>query len=353
MSRLADEGLIKIKWHNPNVLIQYIELIDADTLAMQLGYTRRNDKLEKAKKRIEQALYADSHHFVQIREALFDKWKTNGIYEGFTVDEPVQLIDVINAADTLVSLGERTTEEMDERHFSTQVFSNSKKLKALKGKIAKLVKICDNEIPGDLTADEVFQLYGVVPIKHPIYVAGPVLIKSNDKTISADFPPCIGLWPSYVTSIINNGSVNTITSIENLATYIRYVEKERQDDELVLYTAGIPSPSFRGFYKLIADTFSAAKLRHWGDIDVGGFSILHILEKTVSRDILSYRMSTTDYENISSYGELSSSELNQLTNLSTKSNEVNKQVISMVIATGKKFEQESYFNAEANGNLSG
>lgn len=342
LKRLEAAGILSIKWHNPNILVQYILLLDADVLADQVGYSRLGSRFEQAKHLVQSELIG-SPHLKAIESELFSKWQSTGRFEGFTVDEPRELIDAVEAADAMLALLETDTGEIDERHFSARVFSDSKKLKSLMGKIARVVRLRDSEIPDELEHDEVFQLFGVVPMKHPIYVAGAItLVADSEKWVSADFPPCIGIWPDNITAVKLNNAISIITSIENFATYMRYVESEKEDDEVVLYTAGIPSPAFRTFYKLLTSTFPEVSLRHWGDIDVGGFTILHILEKTASRPVLGYRMYPADFDAKSSYGKLSAAEISRLEKIVLRMSEDNQILVTKAVTEGRKFEQEGY-----------
>lgn len=340
--RLEAAGILGIKWHNPNILIQYIQLFDADNLAKQIGYRRLGNRFEHAKQLIKSQL-TESPHLKAINDQLFSKWQSTGKFEGFSVDEPQDLVDAIRAADEMLALLKTEASEVDERHFSTRVFSDSKKLKSIQGKVARLIRLRDSEIPDELEYEEVFQLFGVVPMKHPIYVAGPItVVADNEKSVSVDFPPCVGLWPYHITSVKAHKPIAVITSIENFATYMRYVEQEKQGNEVVLYTAGIPSPAFRIFYKLLIQAFPKAPLRHWGDIDVGGFTILHILEKTASRPVNGYRMSSECFDSMSSHGKLSAAETSRLEKMALCMSCDNQDLVAAALTEGKKFEQEAF-----------
>jgi DNA topoisomerase VI subunit A len=261
-----------------------------------------------------------------------------------SVDEPQELIDAIRAADEMLILSDTQTSEIDERHFSTAVFSDSKKLKRIKGKVARIIRLRDSDIPNELDHADVFQLFGVVPMKHPVYIAGPVILTAANNTyLSADFPPCVGILPEHIASITNDKPISYITSIENLATYMRYVETEKTDDEIVLYTAGIPSPAFRRFYHSLIQQLPHVPLRHWGDIDVGGFTIVHILEKTSSRPVIGYRMSPTDYALKPNFARLSQKECSRLEKMSANMSDVNQKNITEVLSEGNKFEQEAFY----------
>jgi ribosome-associated toxin RatA of RatAB toxin-antitoxin module len=79
--RLEAEQIIAIKWHNPNILLQYIQLIDADQLALQVGYSRLGNRFEQAKQMVESKL-TDSPHLKAVYDLLFNKWQSTGMFEG-------------------------------------------------------------------------------------------------------------------------------------------------------------------------------------------------------------------------------------------------------------------------------
>lgn len=338
--RLESAGIVQIKWLTPNVLIQYVDLIDADSLAEKLGVNRLSNKFEKAKEHVLQQIPKDSPHFITIEAELFNKWQQTGNYEGFSVEDPNTLIQSINAADAMLDI----TSEIDERHFSIQVLGDSKKLKGLMAKIAKLHRLRDQDIPEAISKEEVFQLFGVVPLKHPVYLSGPVRLFSNKENLSltADFPPGIGVWPDYVDSVSCNADIQLVTSIENHATFLRYIEREKTKDELVIFTSGIPSPAFRKLYRLIVAALPDALLRHWGDIDVGGFTILNILEKTAERAVTAFRMTPDYYVGCKDFGRFTSSESKRLSGLAERLSAKNRDAVLEVVEFEMKFEQESY-----------
>lgn len=344
--RFCDKGLITIKWRNTGILIQYIELVDADRLAVEISYIRLKNKVSNAYSLVQSSL-TNSFLFEKLSPPLFEKWSLTGHYEGFSIDEPDTLIDAIKSADEMISLQSAGHGiEIDERHFSSKVFLDSKRLKSIRGKVAKILKLTQPDIPSELSPEEVLQLFGVVPIKHPIFVSGPIRVEaSNGKTVIADFPPCIGIWPDSVKQLHLESPITVITTIENLATFIRYVEQEKEGNELVLYTAGIPSPALLRFYQFLIQMAPSVALRHWGDIDVGGFVILNILERHSQKIVQAYRMSPDSYTGKSNSALMSPSEKEKIMNLALRFSDNNKAVLIEASEFGKKFEQEGFYSS--------
>lgn len=129
-----------------------------------------------------------------------------------------------------------------------------------------------------------------------------------------------------------------VTTIENQATFMKYIQMERSPDEVVLYTAVVPGPAFKRIYREIVNTFLNAKLRHWRDIDLGGFTILSMIEKNAKRPVEAYRMTPEHY--CIDNGEMTKSELNRLCKIELSILNIN--TLNKCREIGLKFEQESY-----------
>ena len=73
-------------------------------------------------------------------------------------------------------------------------------------------------------------------------------------------------------------------TIENLTTFHSEAKRHCDEDVLLIYTAGMPSPNWRNMYiRLLKSVPSAIPVLHWGDVDEGGFRIA----ATLARDALS------------------------------------------------------------------
>lgn len=338
LKEYQQEGFILIAWHSPGVSIQFIRLIDGDGLADRLGIQRYDQQKAEALASLDKGLI-DSDIYHRLRPCIETAWNKAASYEGFRPDTKDHLFRAIQGAD-VVSARKGLIDDIDYRYLSTRIYGSSKILSSHLNGIARMLKASQTDIENELKPDEVLQLYGVVPIAHPVYMSGPMLFRSSDdQLINASFPPAIGLWAEHIVEACS-GDINCVTSIENQATFMRYINKEKQANELVLYTGGIPSPACRAIYLLIVAALPSALFRHWGDIDLGGFIILSMMEKIARRDVLGFRMSPNDYQSEDHYGTLKPAELDRLERLSVSTS--NRSLISEAIASGLKFEQESF-----------
>lgn len=106
----------------------------------------------------------------------------------------------------------------------------------------------------------------------------------------------------------------------------------------MLYTTVVPSPVFKRVYREIVKTFSDAKLRHWGDIDLGGFTILSMIERNAERPVEVYRMIPEHYS--IDNGEMTKSGYDRMDKIQLSAQ--NKSVLDACLEIGLKFEQKSY-----------
>lgn len=186
--------------------------------------------------------------------------------------------------------------EIVERVLSTQLFSDSKRFEiALRPKLLSILrKHFDIDKIYD-TNEEILRQVGIV--KYPEYFefCGALML-SNEHGFT-DFNPLLhggslSVVDLQAGTITIAESVKKIISIENRANYIEYISKMKKNDELALYHAGHYSPSKRMFFTAVNDSMPKnCNWYHWGDIDLGGFSMLDRLRREINPHIFPYRMS--------------------------------------------------------------
>ena len=92
--------------------------------------------------------------------------------------------------------------------------------------------------------------------------------------------PYLGLPAETLRTLHSQARV--LLTVENLASFHDAARMAASRPELLLlYTGGMPSPLWRAAYARILEGLSAmATVRHWGDIDEGGFRIAAVLAET-------------------------------------------------------------------------
>lgn len=339
LSSYEAEGLIKLKYYKGSSYISMIYLENADRVAQTIGFTLLSDRLTQSISILDNAL-AGNNIYEEIKPEIELSWRESKVCFGCKVSDTVKLIDIIKGASAVLEL-ESSNQEIDYRHFSVKTFKNSKRLDEIKTGIAKLLNRMKADAYADMETEDILKVFGLFPIKHPVFLSGPIAFWAGDLSIKADFPPAIGIWSNRIDSVSGIDSEPIlVTTIENQATFLKYVQMERSSTEIVLYTAGVPSPAFKKIYRTIVKTFPDARLRHWGDIDLGGFTILSIIEKTAKRAVEAYRMIPEHYTANNNNGEMTKPVRDRMAKIELSA--LNSVALDKCLKIGMKFEQESY-----------
>lgn len=135
-----------------------------------------------------------------------------------------------------------------------------------------------NELEGapDLHFDDIMGQIGLIRHPQPLLIAGPVTLRVGQNHIAVP-APYLGIPPDRVTGISLQAEVTRVLTIENLTTFHEVLD-HLKGDTVVLYTNGMPSPTWRQFYAKLA-AGNSLSLHHWGDIDAGGFRIARVIGK--------------------------------------------------------------------------
>ena len=89
---------------------------------------------------------------------------------------------------------------------------------------------------------------------------------------------------------------------------------------------------------MIIESCQPKIVQHWGDIDVGGFAILNMLDSCIEQTVKAFNMDPCQYTN--SYGNFTANELKNLERMKLSSG--NEHTLNLAIECKKKFEQESF-----------
>ena len=341
IQKYEKEGILKVTWYTQNISLKRIYLQDYDRLCELIQHTPLVKKLGGA------LLYLDNEVldiplYGGLRDDIKALWLEHKLFHKCSIDQYAILAKGFQGAHLALTLYQKK-KPMDYRHFSIKAFKDSKKLSSYKGLIANLLKSRFPELEG-FDIDEVFRFFGITPIEQPILVSGNLSFTQHESVLDASFPPAVGLFVSEDLVISTHATITRVTTIENQASFMRYVKEEKQPNEVVLYTAGIPTPTFITlFQKLSKELDIKTMFRHWGDIDLGGFKIWNMLNKSIEREVKPYRMSPDNYPNSEGLKDLNQYEKAQLETLSNSNID---KLILRVISVGKKYEQEMWENTQ-------
>jgi hypothetical protein len=165
------------------------------------------------------------------------------------------------------------------REFSARLFKDSKRLEKLIGPLDILLS---GSTEGEVRQEpSVLQELGLFREEHPVLVAGNVEIERERVTACLD-RPYAGFPAATVRWLVSKPSL--VMTIENLTTFHSEARRRCDENVLLIYTAGMPSPAWRAMYsRLLGGLPKDVPVYHWGDVDEGGFRIA----MTLARDAMS------------------------------------------------------------------
>jgi hypothetical protein len=271
-----DAGAVNVQRDklNPNDgLFERIELVNVQVLARFLGHRTYADQLATVADQLEPL----KDDFPVICEVI-ERWTSMAKVRGLGPHDSDAWVD---AAKTIRASTERSKEAIaiPVREFSARLFQNSKRIELLTSQLDVLLTGNIEAKPRAVT--QVWQELGLFREEHPVLMAGLVHIVRNRVTGVID-APYMGLPAATIQAVTSK--VNEVVTIENKTTF--HSEAKRRQDEhiLLIYTAGMPSPTWRLMYqRLLRSLPPTTPIRHWGDVDEGGFRIAAVIA-TVAKE---------------------------------------------------------------------
>jgi hypothetical protein len=176
--------------------------------------------------------------------------------------------------------------EIPKRVFSVQVLGNSKLFEVIEGPLLKIIK---EFFPGADASEEtdrkgILAEFGIVDNPQYVYLSGQLKLSTDGDGVDLGlFRPAVGLPVEMIRDIEIVGlEADTVLSVENLTSFYQ-LAKAKPEGVLLVYLGGYHNRHRRKFFLALKEFMerSGRKLNfaHWGDIDLGGFSILVDLDK--------------------------------------------------------------------------
>jgi hypothetical protein len=161
------------------------------------------------------------------------------------------------------------------REASYRLFKDSKRIEKLVAPIDTLLTGSVEATPREPAA--VWKELGLFREEHPALLAGNVIVRRQRVTACLDTP--YGGLPAV--SVLGLASKpRQVMTIENLTTFHSEAKRSADDNTLLIYTAGMPSPAWRAMYvRILIDVPTGTSILHWGDVDEGGFRIAAALAR--------------------------------------------------------------------------
>lgn len=273
MKAARAEGAVALSWEKgfgEDGFIQRVELLDLDALAKLLGVETAANRLERATTQFAPLL----PEFPVLNDVLA-RWAGLKTVRTFGPEDTQDWVDAARIIRFMTAARENRTADEPIREVSARLFKDSKR-------IEKLAVPVDILLTGDVDAEnrealDVWQEIGLFREEQPIRMAGRVTVARTRVTSLIDEPYGAFSAPSVV------GLVSTpklVMTIENQTTFHSEARRRHDEEILLIYTAGMPTPAWRAMYvRLLSGLPPEVPVYHWGDIDEGGFRIASILAR--------------------------------------------------------------------------
>ncbi|WP_342533119.1 Wadjet anti-phage system protein JetD domain-containing protein [Lysinibacillus sp. FSL K6-0057] len=232
-------------------------------------------------------------------------------------ETPNTMIDLDNISlslDLLKGLSELITpkdKEISKRQWSILLYNDSKRWEALESKIISVVKKEIYPEYDGLTTGTILGEFGIIENPKAIDICGYCVMSKDGKEVDFSIDENgIGMYPSFFRHCeIVSIEVERIVTIENKTSYHDYLAcfKNSRKKELVIYLGGFHNQIRTTILKKLSKFVQMNNLNipfyHWGDIDLGGLSILVNLRNKIGVEFKPLLMDEKTYlENIE-YGK--------------------------------------------------
>lgn len=268
-------------------LIERIDLVDVPALARFLGRSTYANQLALTIDQLK-PLKAEFPVILEVigRWSVMAKVRSLGPQDADGWNDAAKIIRACLA---------RTTDAVAApvREFSARLFLDSKRVEGLTPQLDILLSGSIEASPRAET--QVWQELGLFREELPILMAGFVHI-ARDRTTGLIDSPYLGLPATTIQGVASR--VTEVITIENKTTFHSEAKRRQNEEVLLIYTAGMPSPAWRAMYmRLLVSLPSTTPIFHWGDVDEGGFRIastIAAVSKVAGFQLRPYAMSPDD-----------------------------------------------------------
>jgi hypothetical protein len=283
------QQILDLDWDGPERdggFICRVTLRDPTGLARLLG---REPAIEqRARARDTLAPYLDA--FPVLHEVL-TRWSEMKTVRGFGPENAAVWRDAAMAIEWSRRDPDSAGAYRPVRVVSAAAFQDSKRIEAITPAIDVL--LMQSLVSQPREAHEVWSELGVAKEEQPARLAGHVHVIRDRVTALLDAP--YAAFPiAAVLGVDMTRDIHEILSIENLTTFHQEARRRCDEPVLLIFTGGAPSPAWRAMYTRILKSIPAAvPVRHWGDVDEGGFRIAAQISKVTAalgRRLEPYRM---------------------------------------------------------------
>ena len=265
------DGAIEIDWDRQageKRQIKRLILRDPFKLANFLEVIPRWDAVADAQSKL-----SNFHEQFPLLQEVIGLWRRGKKPRGTSALDVIDWIDSIRVIKYCL---ENNSQDVPVRRLSTILTFDSKRVEGLSYLIDALLQ-------GDLHApqrgpEEVFGEIGLIKFPPTLLIAGNIRVLSEFCGVHTEIEiarPYLGFSPEAISGFATSENRVGLLTVENLTTFHEMAATLGScKNWILLYTGGMPSPSWKRIYKLLLKSLPPkACVFHWGDIDAGGFRI--------------------------------------------------------------------------------
>lgn len=350
-------GLEKLEWitymkeqTNENYIDKVILNIDkVHEIYEKLGIQGKQETMQRILMMLEKYLEEDHTSWcINFIQEEYNLLKTTGKMDLLSLD-PDEVWDVLK----MLSIVDRK-EDMLLNTFSGLVFQDTKYFR--KKRYSLLCRILlkwnpevaqrEVEYGRKLTKTEILKTIGL--LNYPEIFAFRGNVKGVYDTGIVDYSllqPCTYLHSENIKLLrkLDCDAIKRVLIIENKANFYAYLNENDDLHELVIFGSGHYGFNQALLFELIQQAISKdTTVKLWSDIDYGGFTMFHRLQKDIFPQLQPYRMDLQTYETYLSSGmDMDDAYCEKLQNLlSLHGYDMFHDVIKSMLSHRKRIEQE-------------
>jgi hypothetical protein len=241
--------------------LERVRVADRLALARFLGVNSLEDRVARA--RGELAPWAGQPRVQEILAA----WEARKAVRGLEPEASGELCDALKVIDAVRA---DSGEDHIVRPLSVRLFGDSKRIEGLRTPLDLLT--AESLVAPARHWEEVFSTLGMKKEPQSFLVSGTGQLLLTSGEVCPVVRPYVGVANQAVSGFV--GSPAWVMTIENLTTFHQASNLLNGERALLVFTGGMPSPSWVGAYRnILAALPPDVPAYHWGDIDQGGFRI--------------------------------------------------------------------------------
>ncbi|WP_444779628.1 Wadjet anti-phage system protein JetD domain-containing protein [Salinarimonas sp. NSM] len=271
-------------------LIDRVVLVDADALARRLGVVRLGDQAQTLEEAVKEAVPVDGALGRLLADCVA-RWRRGEPAYGLRPEEQTarRAVERFKLLQALLAGAGRG---LDRRTFSVRSVGRSKALEAHQGMLCQMLRRIG---AAGLSDEDVLGRLGLERFMPQVLASGGFDVHFPPPDADARLPgtafPYVCIDPAWLGGLCLRATERrAVLTIENLATFNRYVREIRDPRHIVVYTGGFPAQTVVGLLRRLRDADPGAAFFHWGDIDEAGFEIVRFLERELDREVTPFLM---------------------------------------------------------------